>query len=163
MFGKKKAGPEPFILQVLTIDHLLEGMVPGNTYLTVGAKIPLSPAKIQSTASAAVPTQELSEFVILGGGAVAFIPRGEIEQLEQYTVWKQYKAAMPGDYFVGPYVIRGRLMGLSVGFPDKEAPIFDAHITRPTPGSTWEGLFAPLVIVNVHWMNGYIPDQASKP
>jgi hypothetical protein len=162
MFGKKKAGSQPFVLQVLTTDYLLEGTVPGNTYLVVGTPISLSPAQIQCTTSAAIPAQTLAQFVVMGGGSVAFIPRGEIEQLEQYAVWKQYKNAMPGDYYVGPYVMRGRMMGLSMGLLEAEAPIFDVHITCQVPGSTWPGLYAPLAVVNTHWVAGYIPDLAGN-
>jgi hypothetical protein len=157
VFGKKKAPLPPYVLQVLTTEYLIEGTIASDVYLKLGnPQLQLAPAQIQSTRSAAVPPQVLSQFTLVGATSVAFIPRTEIIQLPQYAVWKEYKTAMPGTHYVGPYVMQGRLMGLSSGFVDNEPPIFDVHIT--CPGTDWAGLYAPLAVISLHWMHGYIPE-----
>jgi hypothetical protein len=156
VFGKKKAPLPPYVLQVLTTEYLIEGTFAGDGYLSVGTFLRLAPAQIQSTRSASVPPQVLTQFTVAGEASVAFIPRTEITQLLQYSVWKEYKNAMPGTFYVGPYVMKGRLMGFSTGLLDKEPPIFDVHIT--CPGTGWAGLYAPLAVINIHRLHGYIPD-----
>jgi hypothetical protein len=163
MFGKKKAGPQPFVLQVLTTDYLIEGTVPGKTLLRLGLLIPLRPAQIQSTTTTAIPPQVLSEFMVLGDSVVAFIPGGKIEELEEYIYWKEFKYPVLGGFYYGPYLIRGRMMTIMTGHFEPLNPIFDVNITCQVPGSTWAGLHAPLAAVNTHWLHGYIPDQTNNP
>ena len=158
MFGKKKAAAPPYILQVLTTEYLIEGTVPGSAYLVVGAPLNLTSAQILPTRAAGVPPQALAQFTVLGAAAVAFIPRVELDQLEQYAVWKQYSNPLSGVFYVGPYMIRGRMMVTSLGLPKEEAPVFDVHITCQVPGTSWAGLYAPFALVNTFWLHGYLPE-----
>jgi len=162
MFGKKKADPQPFNLQVLTPEYLIEGLVKGDTYLHVGFYLHLKPAKIQSTQSSNISLREVSQFLVQSKYIVAIIPGVDIEQLPQYPIWKDNKSPLLGDFYVGPYLLRGTRMGQDSKSPPlllEEELMYDLRITCQTERTAWVGLYAPFALVNTNWLHGFVPDE----
>jgi hypothetical protein len=157
MFGKKKIVLPPYALRVLTTEYLIEGTIPGGNYLAINAPLHLSDARIQSTQSAGVPPQAAPNFVIQGTTTVALVPNVDHTQLEQYILWKEYRNSIAGVFFVGPYVMRGRMMAQSMSIFPEESPVYDVQISCPVSGNAWAGIYAPFALVNARWMHGYIP------
>jgi hypothetical protein len=165
MLGKKTSPLPPYFLQVLTTEYLIEGMVPGNTALyfcepdkPLGSLIRPTPARIQSTQNANLPAREVPQFVVMGGSSIALIPHMDITQMAQYVLWKTFPKQRSGIFFIGPYMMRGKLMMLTDDIYKKDSIIYDVNITSQGPGSAWSGLSSPFALVNTPWILGFIPD-----
>jgi hypothetical protein len=164
MFGKKKAPLPPYILQVLTTDYLIEGTVPGDTRyiffetdVIIGSPLTLASAQILATSSAGFTPRTMSQFTLLGETVVAYIPRVEANLLPGYDAWKVPELPLSGIFYIGPYVMQGRMMLLRNDLYEEDTPIFDVHIRHRDEGASWTGLYAPFALVNIRWLHGCIP------
>jgi hypothetical protein len=166
MFGKKKQPLPPFILQVLTTDYLIDGTVEGDTALIfpetgVASKpLHLTSVQIRVTGPVDIPVRTCPRFTVMGNSAVALLPLLEMTQITEmarYEVWKEYKKPVQGIFYVGPYVIQGRLMLLMDNYLDHEMPMFDVNISSQVPGARWGKISAPFALVNTRWLHGYEP------
>jgi hypothetical protein len=161
MFGKKKQPSLPYVLQVLTTEYLIEGTVDGDTHLYlpkpgVGmGPLDLTCVRIQATSPLDIPTRTCARFMVMGNNAVALIPQIEITSIAMYEVWKEYKKPLLGVFYVGPYIMQGKLMSLVEKTLQSDMPMYDVHITSQFPGAHWGEIYAPFALVNICWLHGY--------
>ena len=162
MFGKKKR--QPFALQALTTEYLIEGTFEGAPPLYDFSKhdqfvlFPLTSVQIQTTGPADIPTRTCTQFVIAGYNVVALIPQIEITQMDEYEMmWKLKKNPLLGVFYVGPYVMEGKLMLQLANLFENPMLIVDVHIASRVPGARWGGLHAPFALMNTCLLDGYEP------
>ncbi|GAB4533604.1 MAG: hypothetical protein Fur0018_23060 [Anaerolineales bacterium] len=165
MFAKKKT--PPFVLQVLTMDYLIEGTAEGASRLTIPSApdysfspLRLTDVQIQAARPDVNPPQTCAEFMVLGHNVVAFIPHIALGQLDDYNFMKIPQTSIQGTFYFGPYVMRGKLMvktrGHFAGW--EQIPMLDLRI----PGTPWGEIHAPFALVNCRWLHGYACQQAAK-
>jgi hypothetical protein len=164
MFGKKKQSLVPYGLQVLTTEYLIQGTLDGNARLYFpepemqGSRpISLSAVQIQPTWREDIKARKCAQFEVWGDCAVALIPQVDITQLNQYEVWKIPAKPLRGLFYFGHYIVQGTLMRLRDDTFEKEAPMFDVHITSQSPGTLFGELHAQFALMNNHWLHGYEP------
>ena len=164
MFGKKKQPSPSSVLQVLTAAHLVEGTFEGDSPLLYFSKhdqlvlLPLTSVQIQATGPVDLPTRTCAKFVVVGCNVVALIPRVEITQIAEYEmIRKLNKNPLPGVFYIGPYVIEGKLMLQIADLFENPMFMVDVHITSRVPGARWGGLDAPFASVNTRLLDGYEP------
>ena len=162
MFRKKDAPRAPFSLQVLTTDYLIEGTVDGDTDLyfpeaETQDPIFLTSVHIQTLRAGDRPPHWAARFALWGSSAVVLIPEGDVVQKIVDELWDMYDTPRPGLFYVGPYLMQGRLMLLSREYMEETLPMFDVTITCELPGVEWAGVNAPFGLVNTRWLHGYEP------
>ncbi len=154
----------PYVLQVLTTEYIISGTVEGDRRLYFSkvelmdsAPICLTAVKVQPLRQGSETAWTCQQFMLWGENTVALIPLREYTQLLDHRKYDNYKYAISGNFWFGPYRIQGRLMLVNPDLYSEEMPIFDARITCAIPGATLHEIITPFVIVNGHWMHGYEP------
>ena len=104
-------------------------------------------ARIQSTQTPPAPTRTCAKYVCLYKQALALIPSIDYTLLEYNQIWKLYKEAINGVFYLGPYWMTGRLMYLGSTL-DSALPAYDVRFGRMTADSQWSGLTAPFALIN---------------
>jgi hypothetical protein len=163
MFDVPSVSKSPWAVQLLTFDYLIDGYIDGDrehynltlVYLVKGGAVNmhLTSVRFQPTRNSALPTPPPAPWALVyGDGLVAVIPRDEAGTT--FVTKKNadlFKVAVPAEVYVGPYVLRGKVLS-----PDKELTVFesyrrfamqDAEISCLLPGALLTGLQAPYVLV----------------
>jgi hypothetical protein len=155
--------PAPFVVQVLTTEYLIEGTAAAGTPLLfpfpdeeMWSPLILTAARIKAVSWANVPERSIATIEIGGDGVVAVIPRTDVTQMPKYNLWKNWNQPRSGIHHVGPYLIQGKLMSRSNSI-QPALPMVDVHITHVLPDSSLGELSAPYLLVNTHWISGYLP------
>lgn len=163
MLGKNKPAPSPFVMQVLTMEYLIEGTAAGDTRLffplperELWNPIILTSARIKVAGRANLPERSVATFEVGGNGVVAIIPRADVTQMPKYDNWKIWNQPRSGVFQVGPYLIQGKLMSRSNSI-QPVLPMMDVQITHVSPESGLGDLSAPFILVNTSWLSGYLP------
>jgi hypothetical protein len=161
----------PWVIQVLTPDFLFDGKIdPGGDYFNpyifesvtstsqpCTAVVNLTSARVQPVNNLTAPIEPATNWFISGANAfVVAIPRDEAST--SYLVkHNRYKSLIPGDVYVGPYCISGKVWSpdrpeLGLGFLCFYARFVmqDIRINGLLPGSTLHGLEAPFAVVRTH-------------
>lgn len=163
MFKKDKPVPQPFVMQVLTTEYLIEGTAPGDTHLSnfrgldFWSPFRLTSVRITTTGPTKVPAQYVPQFMVSGNSVVALLPRMEISQMADYEAWIEHKIPCAGMFHVGPYLIGGTMMFLCEDRIEEEMPMTDVQIRHIVPEAALGELSAPFILVNPSWMYGYEP------
>jgi len=151
----------PYTLQVLTHEYLIEGNVAPDSSIHLprpdeqGSPLTLNNAQIQSTRTPPAPARSCASFVCTGNGVIALIPHVDYTLLDYYGSWKQYRTAVNGVFYLGPYWMTGRLMIPSPGMIPSSIPAYDIRFGSMLPGSQWAGLTAPFALISNLWMQGW--------
>jgi hypothetical protein len=158
--SKKKSTPLPFKVQVLTTEYIIEGTVEGDTCLEfrtdeTDETIVLSSVRVQSLRPSEHPPRYAEHFALWGGSAVALIPEADVSKGIADKHWNLYDAPRRELFYMGPYLIQGRLMLLSREYVEETLPMFDVTITCKLHGMEWVGVNAPFALVNTHWLHGH--------
>ncbi len=165
MFGKKKdsgkSESQPFPLQVLTTEYLIEGTAPGDQqfFLPIGTEywspIELTNAQVTAVNWENVPVRTMSQFQVKGDSVVAMIPRRDPAGMRQYDSYLAFKERQTGLFYFGPYVFEGTLMNVGNDRFNDALLMLDTKIRHISPKSKFGEISAPHVLVNTAWMHGW--------
>ena len=163
MFGRKKeeaAPQEPFQLQVLTTEYLIEGTAEGDQqfYLPNSTEnwspVVLKDVRITSVNDKEIPVRKTDTFEIQGEAVIAFIPLKDATTMVQYDSYLEYEEEMEGVFYVGPYLIEGTLLNVGNDFFAPALLITDATIRHINPKSNLKAIKTPNVLINTFWLHG---------
>ncbi len=151
----------PYILQIITTDIFVEGTVASETTLIIPkpesnyAPIHFQSARVQTIRTAEVKLYQ--SYYVRPGSIIAMIPQIDFTQHENYSIWKQYKTAITGEFQLGPYSMTGRLMTLPSGYLAETMPVFDVRFHCQLPGVQFDDLYATFALVGINAIQGWVP------
>jgi hypothetical protein len=178
MFGAKPAASkQPWLVQVLTPDYLVEGHFDegDENYmglyffrawpdldgkLPVSACMHLTNARFQSMSNLTLPPSSATDWFGFPNNMLALFPRDELSLAYMFKN-NAPKNLIPAEIYVGPYLIKGTilcpeksLIALRIYF---NFAVQDAVIECLTPGAKFQSHKEPFVMVRTHLVQGIIP------
>ena len=163
MFGrkeKKSAPQQPFQLQVLTTEYLIEGTAAGDEQLYIPSitedwsPIVLTDVRITSVNNNEIPIRKADTFEVQGETVVAIIPLRDATTMPQYDSYIVNEEEMKGVFYVGPYVLEGTLLNVGNDYFAPALLILDATIRHIDPKSKLEEIQSSNVLINTSWLHG---------
>jgi hypothetical protein len=164
VFNKKKSNDKPAAapipVQILTTEYLIEGSAPGDQqyYLPTGSEyfspIELSGARLTAAGGEGIPARTMDRFEVKGDAVVALIVGQDPAGMRQFESYLNFRNALKGTFFVGPYLMEGTLMAPGSDQFNHALLITDAVIRHSSPKSKIGELRAPYVLINTHWLHG---------
>lgn len=158
-----KQSLQPYILQVLTSEMLVDGMVPGDTtYMFLDRDsliypINFSSAKVQLTRSTEEVIYRYEKYVVKQRHVLAYIPQIDHTLLPDVNTVVVGAVAVDCDFRFGPYSASGKVMLTNKDIIAGRLPVFDIKISSNYPGAKWTGLYAPFALVNGAEIQGWEP------
>jgi len=163
MFGRKKeksAPQQPFQLQVLTTEYLIEGTAENDQqfYIPNGTEhwspVVLTDVSITSVNDNDIPVRKAETFEIQGEAIIAFIPLKDATSMAQYASYLEYEEEMEGVFYVGPYLIEGTLLNVGNDFFAPALLITEATVRHINPKSRLKEIKSPNILINTFWLHG---------
>ena len=164
MFGSKKESEPlaPFNLKVLTAQHVIEGTAAGDARLMFSEPSP-SPGDLVKLASVTITpidsrqpvARTCDRFVAIANNAVMLVPDADPKLLPYWGSYKCYTNPYKGTFYVGPYVVRGTLMGFSTGRLDETFVGVDLHVSTLLEGPDCAQFDAPFAVVSYRAVLGW--------
>jgi hypothetical protein len=163
MFGRKKektTPQQPFQLQVLTTEYLIEGMAEGDQQLYIPggtenwSPIVLTDVRITSVNDDGIPIRKADTFEVQGETVVAIIPLRDATTMPQYDSYFAYEEEMNGVFYIGPYLLEGTLLNVGNDYFASALLILDATIRHMNPKSKLGEIKSPHVLINTLWLHG---------
>ena len=164
MFGNKKESEPlaPFNLKVLTAQHVIEGTAPGDTRLMFAEPNPdpsdlvkLATVTITPIGSRQPGSRTCDRFVAVANNAVMLVPDADPKRLPCWGSYECFTKPYEGTFYVGPYVVRGTLMGFSTGRLDETFIGVDLHVSTLLEGPDCAQFDAPFAVVSYRAVLGW--------
>jgi hypothetical protein len=174
MLGNKPGSKQPWSIQVLTPDYLIDGGFDDSkdngsamylfkawpdmdSKLDASISMHLTSVRFQPVGSLTAPSGSVPDWFVFSNAFVALIPRDEVSTA--YVAANNASMYLiPADIFVGSYIIRGTIL-----CPDKNLSrlkyyfnfaVQNAQIESVTPGAKLQAFTAPFAIVRTHLIQG---------
>lgn len=164
MFGSKKESEPraPFNLRILTAYHAIEGTAAGDARLLFGDLSPsngdlveLSSVTITPIVSRQPVARTCSRFVANTNHAAILFPDADPTRLASWDSYKCFTEPYSGTFYVGPYVVRGTLMGFPEDRFDDTFVGVDLHVSTLAEGPDCAQFDAPFALVSYRALLGW--------
>jgi hypothetical protein len=164
MFGSKKESEPlaPFDLKVLTAHHVIEGTAASDAKLMFSEPNPGPSDLVKLVAVTITPidsrqpvAKTCDRFVAVVNNAVMFVPDADPKRLPFWGSYELFTKPYGSTFYVGPYVVRGTLMGFSTGRLDETFIGVDLHVSTLLEGPDCAQFDAPFAVVSYRAVLGW--------
>jgi hypothetical protein len=160
LFGSKDDDP-PCRLQVLTLDHVIEGSadISGQNLIRL---IYLTDVTMRPASGSTPPAPRGSTWAIGEdmSAVIGLVPLDEKANQELYERGNPGKHELRADVYTGPYVVRGTLLAIDddpkVITQVRSMVCLNAEIECLAPGSTLGSWSAPLILLFMNQLQGMV-------
>jgi hypothetical protein len=163
MAKPREATQAPNALQVLTTQYVIEGTVSDDVSVSCSGGKGSSPyyltaARMQLSQSAGRPPRRAERVAIWSTTTIAPIPQPDAgPRIADRLFGKFYNKPCPGIFYLGPYVVQGRLIQIVESVFNAEMPMYGATITCALRDADRPGVRAPFAILNLYWLHAHEP------
>ncbi|HEY3343313.1 MAG TPA: hypothetical protein VGJ97_00195 [Anaerolineaceae bacterium] len=158
-------------VQILTHDYLIDGYIDGDRdkyiFRLIGhdvSPIAVVSARLRPTGILNIQQRgPIQRMLVYGDQLIALIPHDEVSLTAARQTNASFKIGSPGEVYVGPYLIRGKVMSL-----DSSLRVFatyngfvieDAEISCLTPDTPLTAMNVPYVLVMSRQKQAMLPSE----